>query len=839
MKISSIFSIIVLSISINVCTFSQFDFRQIDLGYYLPATEYDESIPSPKEFLGYEVGEWHVNHDKLLAYMRLLADKSDRISFHNYGETYEKRPLIYLTITSEEHQKNIDQIQVSHQQLADPSFTADIDLDNLPAVLFQGYSIHGDESSGSNAAMLVAYHLAAGKSKEVMNILDSTVILFDPCYNPDGLQRYSAWVNAYQDQMLNADPNDMAHNEPWPTGRTNHYWFDLNRDWLLLTHPESRGRIKTFQAWNPNVLTDHHEMGTNSSFFFQPGVPSRTNPLTPQINQDLTEEISSYHMAVLDSIGSDYFTKERFDDFYYGKGSTYPDGQGCVGILFEQATSEGIIQESDNGLLSFPFCVRNQVVTSLSTYRSIVDLRMDLLEYKRDFFKERIKEASTDNIQAYLVHEKDPWKRYRFLDILKQHKITAVGISNDYKKATVEFTAGESFVVPVSQKQYTMIKSIFQTQTSFTDSVFYDVSTWTFPYAFDSNYTGLSKSQYEGLSLKPIAGPKRNLNLGTEKANSFIIPWDNYMAPSFLYKISQTENEFVRSAEEMIVGGISLSAGSIFINTADMSLEEYHQLIKNCQQNHIQFLEAKENLESFKSSGMRTMNQREEKIQVAILTGGRINSYEAGDTWFQMDHRWKIPTTRIDIDRLSFINLNRYTSIIMPDGRYSMSEEAIQKLTDWVNAGGHLIAMRRSIGYLADAGVVELKDKEEKNGAAPLTSSGQVIGGAMFMAAINKEDPIFYGYADEFLPMFKKGTQWYETESRSEIELVGKYTTKPLISGYASEQNLYKASDSAAVMKQKMGKGTIIMLVDNPNFRGYWYGGAQLFGNCIFYPVGE
>ncbi len=834
MKLNTIFSIIVLSISINFQTNAQFDFSQIDLNYYLPATAYNNSIPSPKDFLGYEIGEWHVNHDKLIAYMSLLAEKSDRISFHEYGKTYEKRPLVYLIISSEENQKNIDQIQVTHQQLADPSFINQIDISNLPAVLFQGYSIHGDESSGSNAAMLVAYHLAAGQSEEVKNILANTVILFDPCYNPDGLQRYSSWANANQDLMHVTDPNDLSHNEPWPTGRTNHYWFDLNRDWLLLTHPESRGRIKTFQAWNPNVLTDHHEMGTNSTFFFQPGVPSRTNPLTPQINQDLTEEIANYHMAALDSIGSEYFTKDRFDDFYYGKGSTYPDGQGCVGILFEQATSEGILQESSNGLLSFPFCIRNQVVTSLSTYRSIIDLREDLIKYKRNFFIDRIKQANADEIQAYIVHQKDPWKRYRFLDILKQHKITALGISKDYSKESVNFVADESFVVPVSQKQYTMIKSIFDTQTEFRDSVFYDVSTWTFPFAFDSKYKALTKSQYESLQLKPIQGPSKLKPFGTDRSDCMIIPWDNYMSPSIYFQLSQLNIEVFRSAEDFVINKNKFVAGSIFVDTKSLSLEDYHNLIKSCHQKHIQYLMVNQSIDHFKKLGLKTLEHQDKAFQFAILTGAGVNSYEAGDSWFQLDKRWEIPTTRLDISRIKSVNLERYTSIIMPDGNYAFDDKTKENILQWIENGGRLIAMRRAIDYLVKKEIIDLKTKEEIMGEKPIGTSGQVIGGAIFNSYIDSLDPLFFGYQNKELATFKKGTRWYSPDSNSEIKVIAQYTDQPLLSGYASIQNMVKAPGSASIMKQEMGKGLIIMLVDNPNFRGYWYGGATLFGNCLF-----
>ncbi len=758
MKQSIILRIVALSIFINFQANAQFDFSEIDIDYYLPATEYDSSIPSPKDFLGHEVGEWHVNHDKLLAYMHLLAEKSDRIKIREYGQTYERRPLVTLTITSKDNQSNIEEIKRRHQQLADPSFNKELDLSDLPAVIFQGYSIHGDESSGSNAALLVAYHLAAGLSDEVLEILDNTVVLLDPCYNPDGLQRYSAWVNAFQDQMHVTDPNDMAHNEPWPTGRTNHYWFDLNRDWLLLTHPESRGRIETFQDWNPNVLTDHHEMGKNSTFFFQPGVPSRTNPRTPQINQDLTEEISEFHKTALDSIGSKYFTKERFDDFYYGKGSTYPDGQGCVGILFEQATSEGIRQETNNGILSFPFGIRNQIVTSLSTYRATVALREDLLKYQYDFFRDRMKKAEEDEVQAYIVHEKDPWKRNRFLDILKQHKISAEGISRDYTKEETTFMAGESFVVPVAQKQYTMIKSIFETQTSFQDSVFYDVSTWTFPYAFNSEYKRLNQGQYNSLKRTEIKEKKLKLS-GLKKSACIIIPWSNYMAPRILYQISTLTDKWYRSSEEFVLNDTKVSAGSIFLNTEGLTTKQYGKLLGECQRNDIQYLEANQAIDNFTKMGLPTMEINTDPIEVAIVTGGRVNSYEAGDAWFQMDHRWKIPATRIDITALKRAKLDRYTTIILSDGRYndaSFSEEAVENLNAWIEAGGNLIALRGAIDQLNELRMVNLQVVEEQDGGETLKTSGQVIGGAIFKSQIDLKDPLFYGYTNNILPTFRK-----------------------------------------------------------------------------------
>ena len=336
-------------------------FSQVTLDYYLDSDHpYNKNIPQPKELLGFEVGTWHVSHDKLVNYMYRLAESSDRIHIENRGRTYEDRPILLLTITSPENYQRIDDIQKNHMALTEPG-ADQIEIESQPLVVYQGFSIHGNEPSGANAGLLLAYHLAASEAPETLKMLDELVILFDPSFNPDGLQRFSYWANTNKNQTLTADPNDREYHEVWPGGRTNHYWFDMNRDWLPAQLPESQARIKTFTKWLPNILTDHHEMGTNATFFFQPGIPSRVNPLTPKMNQKLTQKIGSFHVEAFDKLGSLYYSEEDYDDFYYGKGSTYPDVNGSIGILFEQASSRGHIQESDNGLLTFPFTIRNQL----------------------------------------------------------------------------------------------------------------------------------------------------------------------------------------------------------------------------------------------------------------------------------------------------------------------------------------------------------------------------------------------------------------------------------------------------------------------------------------------
>ena len=261
-------ALLILLLSLSCSSNAQITTETLD--YYLPTdVTYNNEILKPEKVLGHEVGEWHVTHDKLLYYMQALAKSSDRISIETRGTTYEGRPLILLTITSPENHNNIENIRKEHLALTAKKGES-IDVSNMPIIVQEGFSIHGNEPSGSNAALVVAYYLAAAQGPKIDKLLNDVVILFDPSYNPDGLQRFSYWANTNKNKNINPDPNDREYDEIWPGGRTNHYWFDMNRDWLPAQLPESQSRIKTFHKWMPNILTDHHEMGTNSSFFFQP-----------------------------------------------------------------------------------------------------------------------------------------------------------------------------------------------------------------------------------------------------------------------------------------------------------------------------------------------------------------------------------------------------------------------------------------------------------------------------------------------------------------------------------------------------------------------------------------
>ncbi|MBT8280829.1 MAG: zinc carboxypeptidase, partial [Muriicola sp.] len=551
-------------------TFAQ---EELTLDYYLPQEfTYDPAIPKPADVIGHEVGEWHVTHDKLMFYMQTLAEASDRITIENRGTTFEGRPILLLTVTSPQNHNNLETIRQQHLALSETAGTS-TSVDNMPIVVYQGFSVHGNEPSGANAGLAYAYYLAAAQGPQIDAMLNNTVILMDPSYNPDGLQRFAYWANTNRSMNLNPDGNDREYHEVWPGGRTNHYWFDINRDWLPVQLPESRARITTFHRWLPNILTDHHEMGTNSTFFFQPGEPSRVHPLTPKMNQELTAEIGTYHAKALDKIGSLYYSEENYDDYYYGKGSTFPDVVGSIGILFEQASSRGHIQESENGLLTFPFTIRNQFTTALSTVEAAQNMRTKLLNYQRDFYKDLRVEAGRSKTKGFIFGDaKDAAKTWHMAEILERQNIKFHEVSRDITLGGKQYKKGSSYVVPLEQKNHRLIKAMFEKRTTFTDSLFYDISAWTFPLSFNLDYaelTSLSNAGPEIPQLEALTGSVSN-----ESSYAYLFEWHEYYTPKALNMILEKGLRAKIAQYPFSMGGVNYDYGTVMIPVQNQELNK-------------------------------------------------------------------------------------------------------------------------------------------------------------------------------------------------------------------------------------------------------------------------
>jgi hypothetical protein len=813
-------------------------FSQSNLSYYLPQNiTYNQSIPTPQSVIGHEVGEWHITHDKLVQYMYTLAASSDRITIENRGSSFEGRPILLLTITSPKNHQQLENIREAHIKL---SVNNTVDTSNMPIVVYQGYSIHGNEPSGANAGLLVAYYLAAAEGDYITELLDNTVILFDPSFNPDGLQRFAYWANTNKGKNLNPDPNDREYNEVWPRGRTNHYWFDLNRDWLPVQMPESRARLVTYHKWLPNILTDHHEMGTNSTFFFQPGVQSRTHPLTPKLNQELTKQIGNYHAKALDKIGSLYYTEEDYDDFYYGKGSTFPDINGGIGILFEQASSRGHIQESDNGILTFPFTIRNQFTTALSTLEAAKNMREQLLNYQHDFYKDARNEAAKENGKAIIFgDEKDAAKTYHLAEILKRHNISFNELKNDVTLNGKRFKKGYSYLVPKNQKNTRLINAMFEKRTTFEDSLFYDISGWTFPLAFNEDYVEGASTSNAGDEVSEL---KMKSGSVSSKSNyAYLMEWNEYYTPKVLNKILSSDIRAKVGLKPFNLEGNDYGYGTILIPVVNQSKnadELYLFLNEIALESHVQIHGVTTGLTQgidLGSSEFKTLEQP----KIALLVGTGISSYDAGEIWHLFDQRYDITVTKLDTDNLNRTDLSRYNTIIMASG--SAGSENVKALKEWVENGGTLIGFGTALRWLNTNELINLDFKKMEAVAKNITyeqrddyEGAKEIGGAIFEAKIDRSHPINFGYKNDKIALFRDTNLFINPDKQSYNNPI-QYTNKPLLSGYISKPNLDSLAGTVPFKVSRLKSGKVVAFTDNTNFRAFWYGTNKLMMNAIFF----
>jgi hypothetical protein len=839
--------IIFLFLSIFICSSIS---AQVTLGYYLPKeVSYNPSIPTPKQFAGHEVGEWHLTHDKIYFYMLELAKISDRAIWEEYGRSYEGRPLGQLIISSPENIKNIEQLRQQHLLLCDPAKSDNQDIKNMPIFIKLGYGVHGNESSAQNASVLTAYYLLAGEGKQVEDILKNAVILIDPALNPDGMQRHSTWVNFTKSLNNNPDPNSWEFSESYPGGRTNHYWFDLNRDYIMLQHPESVGRVAAFYKWRPNINTDHHEMGANATFFFQPGIQSRNNPLTPPENQELTAEIGKFHEKYLNSIGSLYYTEESFDDFYVGKGSSYPDIHGSVGILFEQAGVKGHLKETPGGSLTFPFAIRNQFTVSLSSIDAGLKMKERLLDSQRRFYKDALNQADKYPVKAYIFTEpSDKARTSEFIKNLLRHQIKVFRLARDMSKNGVDYKAENSYVVPLKQNEYLFVRSLFEPVKEFTDSTFYDISTWVLPMSFNIQYAGINlPKEMEGLSGAEILNtPELTGKLtGSKDAYAYLFEWNEYYTPKALYTL-QNEGLICRVATSKFVSAYGtdkkeFSFGTIMVPAYGQALTRDEIFIlmetvaKDCG---ITVYGVSTGLTpqgiDLGSNGFSVLK----KPSVIMITGEGTNSGDVGEIWHMFDTRFNIPVTMATAARISSMDLDRYNVLIVT-GTPEISAAGIENIKSWNRKGGTIIAYESGNNWLIRNKLAEIEflpvvvNKRSSGVYANRSGDSQVqqIPGSIFEVKLDVTNPLCYGYSRPTLPVFKSSA----TAAIKDPGLYNNpimYTANPLLSGYCTKENIDRIKNSAFVSTHG---SRIISIYDNTNFRAIWFGTNKIFMNAVFF----
>lgn len=849
--------------------------------YFFPkATSLDPKIPTPEQFLGYPIGSYFTRHEQVVGYFRELAKVSDRIHVQTLGKTYEQREQVVVTITSSTNYNNLEQIRKEHLNQVDPSKPTL--TTNAPIIIHLGYGVHGNETSSTEASLLAAYFLAASNDPETQRWLSESVIFIDPSLNPDGRDRAANWHNAYHSFPPVGDPIDKEHQEGWPNGRTNHYFTDLNRDWLNLVQVESRNRLAFFHQWYPNVQIDFHEQGTNATYYFEPTPKSHESPIIPQFLYEFQVILAKYHAKALDEIGSLYFTKENYDNLSPIYGSTYPKFFGSVAATFEQASSRGILQESTNGPLTFPFTIRNHLTTTFSTIRGAVAEKAGLFKVQKDFFKYALEQGRKNPAKAFVFGDtNDVSLSNKFLNLLLQHHIQVYELGDKVTQGGNTFEKGKAYIVPSEQPNFLLVHSIFE-ENALKDSIFYDNTGWSIIHAYGLRYAKINGGFSKGSPV--LTAPANRGSVGEKSAYAYLINSGDYNYTKALYKL-QLKNILVKAAFKPFTAATSAGKksylpGALVIPVAGQTIpaDSLYAALQDVANNA--GVEISGVASGFSAAGidLGSSNIRAvRKPEVAVAFGQGVTASEAGQVWFLLNQQLDMPVSKIDLASFPRATLNRYNVIVLPGGNYSSLDKAtIERIKNWVNEGGTLITFQTATAWAVGQGIANEKLSETETfvrrdqqvvpaaNSAPGTPSAKAaepakeektakqapqrldfsrqedvegskrINGAIFQSDLDISHPISFGITSRRLFINKNGSTLL-LPSTNKYATVAQYTAKPFVNGYSSKSNITKVANSAAIIASATGSGEVILFADDPTYRGYWLGTSRLFLNSIFF----
>ncbi|MGO2372786.1 hypothetical protein NDQ71_21740 [Pseudoalteromonas sp. KG3] len=810
---------------------------------------FDPTITEPESFLGHRLGDQMTRNDRMIAYFQELAAQSDRVKYEVIAYSNERRPIVTLTITSANNHKNLAQLQMRHmslQQGATPELT------DMPVVSWINFGVHGGEVSSNDSALPIAYHLAAAQGEKIDKLLDNSVILLTASMNPDGNSREATWNLKYSSQISVSDPNHALHGSPWPSGRTNHYWFDLNRQWMLQQQPEPVGWVNKFHQWRPNIVADFHEMRSYKSFYFHPGAPDRVHPIINKQAMTLLSEVVQGPRDFLDSEARAYFNEEAYDNFYLGKGATYPHLYGSLGILFEQASSAGLLS-TPRGILSFRDNIRTYYHVGLALLNNAVDKKTELLSFQQRFFSQTKEQAEDDKVKAYVfAAPEDPARMFHFLQLLERNKISVRSLQKDLKANGTQFFADKAYIVETAQASYPMVKGLFSKVTEFENNTFYDVSGWTMPLAFGLKYEPLTRRNYKvGNPIKVTFPSQPDVPIAKV---AYVFEWSNYYAPKVLYQLLTqgyrpriANNEFQANTDQ---GLQTFQRGSVVVSTGWQgggNNTELHQIMNNAAKNEgIPVFTL--NSANTQSTGMDLGSNNIESVslpKILLVVGPGMSQYQAGEVWHLLDQRMGMPVVLLEKWRLNSVKLSDYTHLVMADGTYSdMTAGLTEKVTTWVKSGGTFVGIGDGAKW-AGKKLLNLNTVTMKKGKSSAQSridyaskahveAQDIIGGAIMAGDLDITHPLGYGYSRREIASHRSGLLAFEPPKNPYATII-KIAKQPLLTGFTSAENQQQLAGNAMLVGQRLGQGSVIVFTDDPNFRGYFYGTEKLFMNSLFF----
>ncbi|MBI4429605.1 MAG: hypothetical protein HY562_10850 [Ignavibacteriales bacterium] len=842
---------------------------------FYPLGSVQVSVPTPESVLGYRIGERFTDYRNLERYMEKLAAASDRVRRIVYGQTYEYRPLQILIISSPANLFRLEEIRTANLRLTDPrndktKAAADQTIASSPAIVWLSYGVHGNEASSPEAAIATAYQLCAGTDARTQAIIENIVTIIDPSENPDGRERYVRWANGASTSPPNVEPLAYEHREPWPGGRTNHYFFDLNRDWAWQTQQETQARVKIYREWIPQVHVDFHEMSYNNTYFFFPAAPPFHEALPPEVKK-WGEIYGKGNAEAFDKLGIPYFVGEVYDMFHPGYGDSWPTFNGAIGMTYEEAGGAGIsIKKSSGQVLTLRDRARNHFITGVATLETTVKYKKERIQ---DFYKFwQIGLENPGRVKGYVFAAgTDPSRALRLSSLLINQGIEVhtlqvpaqLDVQRFYaKKSSRENFAKGTLYVSLQQPQSRLARAILEPHAAVKDTFFYDVSAWSLPVAYGLDaYTAESPLPAGAKKISDVELVPGNV-VGGQAQFAYLIPWDRNNAIPLVWQLLERGYSVHHATRPFESMRRHFGAGTVITYTGQN---------KDSLHSDIQQLASTYGVDVFSTNtgltdkGISLGSNRVRPIKkngIAILTEVPVSAYDFGQLWFLFEREYKIPFTAMRASEVKTQELDAYRVLIIPSGgdfRPVIDSATVDKLRRWVLQGGVVIGIEEGARFLTKnrsgltAALLQTdkkedeksKDEKEREKTNKELTKRQTlfekqesqrldqIPGTIFRALVDTTHPIGFGMPHQLYVFKGNGTPVELSETGHNVARFSPDTTE--VSGYAFPERARKTAETAYIQNFRLGRGHVVLFTEDVAFRMFWLGLNKLLMNTILF----
>ncbi|MDH5398481.1 MAG: M14 family metallopeptidase [Cyclobacteriaceae bacterium] len=815
---------------------------------------------TPADYLGYELGERFTRHHQMVEYFNYISSVRPNVKIEQYGTTWEHRPLFIAVLTSPEDSDHLEDIRTNNLKMT--GLTEGAPVGKKKAIVWLSYNVHGNESVSMEAAMQTLFELSDPNNAKTQEWLKNTVVILDPCINPDGRERYANFYYQYGNKIPNSNLDSKEHHEPWPGGRANHYLFDLNRDWAWLKQTESRQRLEKYQQWMPHVHVDFHEQGINSPYYFAPAAKPFHELITPW-QQELQTMIGKNNAAYFDKEGWLYFTKEVFDLLYPSYGDTYPTYNGAIGMTYEQGGSgrAGLTVETEFGdELTLKDRIAHHHTNGLSTVEVTSKNAERVISEFEKYFRDAPGKA---RYKSYLIKGDNPKDKLNLLaSFLEAHKIdfghpqtgkkTVNGFNFNTGNSQTTTISSNDLIVNVYQPKSTLVSVLFEPKTQLEDSMTYDITAWSLPWVYGLEAFALNERIDVAGSYDKKKAEQNQQSI--DKPYAWVFRYASFQDAQYLAFLQQSGLKLRSSEQAFTVSGKNFPAGSVIITRRNNeNLEDLDNLVVESAKKYGRELTPTST--GFVDSGLDFGSNRVNYIktpQIAVLSGAQTSSLSFGEIWYFFEQELEYPVTILDTDYFNDIDLSSYDVLVLPPGNYTLfNEDVLGRLSTWVSEGGRLIAIGNALNSFVkkdgwglknyatdeekktvDKEKEDLKNKLLRYEERARNDISEEIIGAIYAVKMDNSHPLAYGYDHRYYSLKTSSDRYAYLSEGWNVGVLPK-EAKP-VSGFAGFKARKQVSETLVFGVYPKGEGNVVYMVDNPLFRAFWENGKLLMSNALF-----